>query len=203
MIKSKCMSGKDKGVRAKVLRVMRDEGKVVVEGVNRVYKHMRKSQKNPHGGRLQKEMPIQLSNVLLVCPSCGKADAHRRALSKDDGSKHRFCKKCSAEIGQISPAKKSYAESAYAFNRADSLNRDTAMAKKQKAAEQAAAARQRPAAGPALAREVQKRSPARRSPKRSAATISCRCPSSRRSSSTWASAAPPSRRSTWKTPSPR
>ncbi len=76
------MRGKDKGVRAKVLRVMRDDGKMVVEGVNRVCKHMRKSQKNPRGGRLHKEMPIQLANVRLVCPACGKADAHRSAIPR-------------------------------------------------------------------------------------------------------------------------
>ena len=103
------MTGKDRKVRAKVLRVMREEGKVVVEGVNRVYKHMRRSQKNPRGGRLQKEMPIKLSTVQLVCPSCGKPTRTGVRL-KDDGSKHRFCKQCSAEIGQISPAKKSYAK---------------------------------------------------------------------------------------------
>ena len=99
------MTGKDKSVRAKVLRVLRDDGKIVVEGVNKVWKHMRKSQKNPRGGRLNKEMPVQISNVQLVCPSCGQA-TRTGARFKDDGSKYRFCKKCSAEIGQISPAKK-------------------------------------------------------------------------------------------------
>lgn len=102
------MVGKDKDVRARVLRVMRDEGKIVVEGVNRVYKHMRKSQKNPRGGRLQKEMPIKLSNVQLVCPSCGQA-TRTQVKFRDDGSKHRFCKNCKAELGQISPPKARYA----------------------------------------------------------------------------------------------
>ena len=55
--------GREKGLRAKVLRVLHDDGKVVVEGVNRVFKHMRKSQKNPRGGRLQKEMPVPASVV--------------------------------------------------------------------------------------------------------------------------------------------
>jgi large subunit ribosomal protein L24 len=99
------LGGREKGLRAKVLRVLHDDGKVVVEGVNRVFKHMRKSQKNPRGGRLQKEMPVQASNVQLVCPSCGKA-ARTGVRFKDDGSKNRYCKSCSAEIGQISPAKK-------------------------------------------------------------------------------------------------
>ena len=61
------------GTRGKVLQVDRAAGKVVVEGVNRVYKHVRRSQRNPQGGRLSKEMPVQLSNVLLVCAACGEA----------------------------------------------------------------------------------------------------------------------------------
>jgi large subunit ribosomal protein L24 len=100
--------GKDKGVRAKVQRVMRDDGKVVVEGVNLVWKHMRKSQKNPRGGRLHKEMPIQLANVRLVCPQCGKA-TRTGVKFRNDGAKHRVCKQCQADIGQIAPAKARYA----------------------------------------------------------------------------------------------
>ena len=65
------ITGEDR-VRGKVLKVLRDEGKVVVEGVNRVYRHIRRSQKNLQGGRLSKEMPISISNVLLVCTACGK-----------------------------------------------------------------------------------------------------------------------------------
>ena len=103
--------GREKSLRAKVLRVLRDEGKVVVEGVNTVWKHMRRSQKNPRGGRLHKEMPVQLSNVQLVCPACGQA-TRTGARFKDDGSKHRYCKNCSAEIGQLSPAKKRRAKNA-------------------------------------------------------------------------------------------
>ena len=54
----KVISGEDRGTTAKVLRVNRKAGKMVVEGVNRVYKHVNRSQKNPQGGRLSKEMPI-------------------------------------------------------------------------------------------------------------------------------------------------
>ncbi len=91
--------------RARVLRVLHAEGKVVVEGVNLVYKHMRRSQRNPQGGRLSKEMPINWSNVLLVCPQCNKA-TRTGARFLDDGAKERFCKKCGAGIGTISPARK-------------------------------------------------------------------------------------------------
>jgi large subunit ribosomal protein L24 len=98
------ITGENRGTRGKVLRVDRAAGKVVVEGVNRVYKHVRRSQRNPQGGRLSKEMPIQLSNVLLVCGACNAA-TRTGVRYLDDGSKLRFCKKCSAGIGQIAPPK--------------------------------------------------------------------------------------------------
>lgn len=98
------IAGDDEGAQGKVLRVNRRAGKVVVEHVNRVYKHVRRSQKNPQGGRLSIEMPISLSNVLLVCERCGAA-ARMGARSLDDGSKERFCKKCGAGNGQIAPAR--------------------------------------------------------------------------------------------------
>ncbi len=98
------ITGEDQGVRAKVLRVQRDAGKVVVEGVNRVLKHVRRSQKNPQGGRLSREMPIQISNVLLVCDRCDKA-TRVGVRFLDDGAKERFCKKCGASLGQIGRTK--------------------------------------------------------------------------------------------------
>ena len=103
-------AGDDKGPNARrVLRVLRDKGKVVVEGVNRVYKHVRPSQRNPQGGRLSKEMPIDASNVLLYCGTCrrGTRTGHRY---KDDGAKERYCKKCGNGQGMLSKARKSYAK---------------------------------------------------------------------------------------------
>jgi len=89
----------------KVLAINRAAGKVTVEGVNRVYKHVRRSQKNPQGGRLNKEMPIQISNVLLYCNKCNKGVRTGSRLAKS-GAKERFCKKCGASLGEISPPKK-------------------------------------------------------------------------------------------------
>ena len=103
------ITGDDRGTRAKVVNVDRAAGKLTVEGVNRVYKHVRRSERNPQGGRLSMEMPIQLSNVLLVCEACSAA-TRTGARYLDDGSKERFCKKCGAGIGQISPAKARYAK---------------------------------------------------------------------------------------------
>lgn len=104
------IAGADRGTRARVLTIDRAAGKVVVEGVARVYKHVRRGPKNPQGGRLSKEMPIQMSNVMLVCPNCSAA-ARTGARFLEDGSKERYCKKCNNGIGQISPAKPSYAKS--------------------------------------------------------------------------------------------
>ena len=62
------VSGVDRGKRGRVLRVIREKDKVVVSGVNLVHRHIRRSQKNPQGGRIRREMPIHLSNVMLVPP---------------------------------------------------------------------------------------------------------------------------------------
>lgn len=99
------IAGDDRGVRGKVLAIDREAGRLVVEGVNRVYKHVRRSQKNPQGGRLSKEMPVQISNVLLLCSRCGRG---RRTAVRigNDGGKERICSKCGTSLGQIAPPKK-------------------------------------------------------------------------------------------------
>lgn len=101
--------GADRGVRAKVILVDRQAGKAIVEGVSRVYKHVRRSQKHPQGGRLSKEMPVQVSNLQLVCTSC-KQPARTGTRYQDDGSKQRFCKKCGTGLDQIAPPKPAYAK---------------------------------------------------------------------------------------------
>ena len=91
------IAGNDRGQKSKVLKVDRSTGKAVVEGVNRVKKHIRRSQKYPQGGVLSKEMPVQLSNVKYFCSSCGKA-TRLGARFLDDGSKERYCKKCGGHL---------------------------------------------------------------------------------------------------------
>jgi len=103
------LAGEDK-VRGRGLQGLRGEGRIIVEGVNRAYRHIRRSQKNPQGGRLSKEMPISISNVLLVCSSCNQA-SRTGARFRPDGTKERYCKKCSAAIGVIAPPHKSHATS--------------------------------------------------------------------------------------------
>ena len=98
------ITGDDKGQRGKVLKINRTCGRLVVEGVNRVYKHVRRSQKNPQGGRLSKEMPVQVSNVLLLCNKCNKGVKTGARMLKN-GTKERDCKKCGAGLGEIAPSK--------------------------------------------------------------------------------------------------
>jgi large subunit ribosomal protein L24 len=102
------ITGESRGTRSRVIKVDRETGKALVEGVNRVKKHIRRSQKHPQGGRLEKEMPVQLSNLKYFCQSCSSA-ARLGARFLKDGGKERFCKKCGASAGQIAPAKKAHA----------------------------------------------------------------------------------------------
>lgn len=103
------ISGDDAGVRGKVLSVDGNAGRIVVEGVNKVYKHVRRSQRNPQGGRLSKEMPIQVSNVMLICPQTNKPTrVGVRYLA--DGRKERYAKKSGASLGEIAPARAKYAK---------------------------------------------------------------------------------------------
>jgi large subunit ribosomal protein L24 len=105
------IAGNDSGRKSRVIKVDRETGKAIVEGVNGVKKHIRRSQKYPQGGVLKKDMPIQLSNLQYVCQSCN-ASTRLGARFLDDGSKERFCKKCGASAGEIAPAKKAHASSA-------------------------------------------------------------------------------------------
>jgi large subunit ribosomal protein L24 len=102
------IAGADKGKQSRVISVDREAGKALVENVARVYKHVRRSQKHPQGGRLSKESAVQLSNLAYVCNSCSKPTRLGARFTKD-GSKERFCKKCGAAAGEISPAKKAHA----------------------------------------------------------------------------------------------
>ncbi|MDR0615775.1 MAG: 50S ribosomal protein L24 [Synergistaceae bacterium] len=87
------ISGKDKGKEGKILRrdVARD--RIIVENVNMVTKNAKPTQKNPRGGQIKMEAPINASNAMLVCPSCGRPTRVSRAFL-DSGSKVRICKKC-------------------------------------------------------------------------------------------------------------
>lgn len=102
------IAGADRGVKSRVILVDRAAGRALVEGVGRVYKHVRRSQKYPQGGRLSKEMPVQLSNLQFFCDSCGKSTRLGARFLKD-GSKERYCRKCGTGAGQIAPPKVAHA----------------------------------------------------------------------------------------------
>ena len=91
------LTGDDKGTRGKVLRILRAKGKVVIEGVNKVYRHLKPSRRNPQGGRLSKEMPVDASNVMLIDPVKGvPTRVGVRTLA--DGSKELFAKKSGTRL---------------------------------------------------------------------------------------------------------
>jgi len=100
------MGREAKGSQARVLKVLKDQGKIIVEGVNYKYRHVRPSQKNPQGGRIAKEAPISISNVMLYCPKCDKGVRVRvDRVPKDPTAEGkamnvvRYCKVCGEMVG--------------------------------------------------------------------------------------------------------
>ena len=91
-------AGKDKGARGRVLRVHAKDGKAIVERVNMMKRHTRPNpQKGIQGGILEREAPIQVSNLMVICPECGKPSRLGRKRL-EDGRGVRVCKKCSANF---------------------------------------------------------------------------------------------------------
>jgi large subunit ribosomal protein L24 len=92
----------DKGKRGEVIRVIPEESRVVVQGVNIRTKHQRQVQtrgRTINPGRVRFEAPIHISNVMLVCPKCGKPT--RLSIQRDDNeSAQRMCKRCQASIDE-------------------------------------------------------------------------------------------------------
>lgn len=94
--KVKVIAGKDLGKEGKVLRVLREEGKIVVEKINIVKKHTRPKKEGEKGQRVEVPAPMNVSNVMLVCPQCSKPT--RIGYKVHEGTKTRVCKKCKKEI---------------------------------------------------------------------------------------------------------
>lgn len=94
--KVQVIAGKDKGKEGVILRAMPKEGRVVVEKCNMVKKAMRPTQANPQGGIMTMEAPLNVSNVMLVCPNCGKPI--RVSIDRTSGKRVRVCKKCGKPI---------------------------------------------------------------------------------------------------------
>lgn len=93
------LTGKEKGKIGTVLKMDAEKGRVIIEKINMVKRHTRPGGKKAQGGIIEKEAPIHISNVMLVCNKCAEPSRiGRRKL--DDGSKVRVCKKC----GELSDA---------------------------------------------------------------------------------------------------
>lgn len=91
------LAGRDKGKTGKVLKVLVDEDRAIVEGINMVSRSTKPSAKNPQGGIVKQEAPIHISNLSLIDPKSGKAT--RIAIKKtEDGKKVRIAKKSGEEI---------------------------------------------------------------------------------------------------------
>lgn len=93
------VAGKDKGKIGKVLKILKKKDRVLVEKVNMVKKHQKP---NPYlqqpGGIVEKEMPVHISNVMVICDACAKP-ARVGYRYTEDGKKVRFCKRCNEQIG--------------------------------------------------------------------------------------------------------
>ena len=91
------IAGRERGKRGKVLRVLTDKGRVVVEHINMLKKHQRPTQKLRQGGIIERESPLALSNVLVVCSRCDKP-SRSGIKTIADGRKLRVCKRCGESI---------------------------------------------------------------------------------------------------------
>jgi len=96
------ITGKDKGKRGTVSRAMPQDNKVIVEGLNIVKKHVRPQGQTRQGGVIEKAMPIQVSNTMLICTECGeptRVGHDRRPMGTDQKLRPvRVCKKCQKVI---------------------------------------------------------------------------------------------------------
>jgi len=91
-------TGKDRGKRGRVLKVLRDKNRLVVEGINFINRHTRPNpQKNIKGGVMKREAPLHASNVQLICPECGAQTRIGHKLL-GDGRKVRICRKCQGVV---------------------------------------------------------------------------------------------------------
>ena len=91
-------TGKDRGKRGRVLKVLRAKNRLVVEGVNFINRHTKPNpQKNIKGGVMKREAPLHASNVQLVCPECGAQTRIGHKLL-GDGRKVRICRKCQGVV---------------------------------------------------------------------------------------------------------
>jgi large subunit ribosomal protein L24 len=91
------IAGKDKGKQSKIVKLVRKNAKVYVENINMVKRHMKPNQFNPDGGIIEKEMPINISNIMYYCKKCDKG-VRLGVKVLESGQKTRFCRSCGETI---------------------------------------------------------------------------------------------------------
>ena len=92
--KVKLSTGKDKGKTGKVIQILPEMNKVVVEGVNTMYKHIKSRKRGDKGQRVEFNGPVAISNVAVICSKCSKPSRLGYKLTDDGKQKSRVCKKC-------------------------------------------------------------------------------------------------------------
>ena len=90
------LAGKDVGKEGEITRVLRDRDRVIVDGVNVAKKHQRATRSTMQGGIIDKDMPVHVSNVALICRTCGPTKIGYRF--EPDGTKVRVCRKCKGDV---------------------------------------------------------------------------------------------------------
>ncbi|MBV8161681.1 MAG: 50S ribosomal protein L24 [Acidimicrobiia bacterium] len=90
------LSGKDRGKEGEVMRAMPSQGKVIVDGVNRVKKNQRQTRATMQGGIIDKDLPVPIANVAVVCSTCGATRIGYRF--DEQGRKIRVCRKCGSDL---------------------------------------------------------------------------------------------------------
>jgi large subunit ribosomal protein L24 len=93
--KVKVITGKDAGKESRIERVFPADGKILVEGVNTAKKHQKARSQTMQGGIIDRDMPIDASNVMIVCEDCGPT---RIGMRVDERGKHRICRKCGGDL---------------------------------------------------------------------------------------------------------
>ena len=90
------IAGKDKGTEGRIARVINEDNSVIVEGVNTAKRHQKPTGQTMQGGIIDKDMPIDASNVMIVCDDCGPTKIGARF--DDEGRKYRVCRKCGTDL---------------------------------------------------------------------------------------------------------
>ena len=94
------MCGDDRGKRGRVLQVLPEQGLVLIEGINFIKRHTRPTRMDRRGGIVEREAPVAISNVMVVCNQCGSRVKVRRKRMDVKGPRVRECKKCGEIIGR-------------------------------------------------------------------------------------------------------